>query len=237
MLSDRWPAARVVLLTILLIQAAGSAGHRPRPAERRAAQDSTETEKGLDLSAEGPASLRERPFPRIIMTEFFTDWRARRQGRQPRGPRQPEQSGALANPPVRALATFAGSPFRPCPSSTFTRSSTGARESRTSRPPGQARPASCSRPATGRTATSISWTRSVRPGIPRSRTGWRMSLPSSSGSTLLAGSPAVPQRIPGKAANLPGRKLPVFHLEPGLQLPADRRKGRGGRPRLARPDS
>ena len=153
-------------------------GDRLRPAEQETRPRIERDREGADLSAEGPDSPGTGP-SRHRHDRVPHSWRAGRQGGQPRGPRRPEQSGALADPSSRAPATSAGSPSRPFPSSTFTRSTTGAREIRASRPPGQARPDSCSRPATGRTATSITWTRSARRSIPRSLTGPRLSLPSS----------------------------------------------------------
>ena len=133
----------------------------PRPAGPRRGPGPRRDREGADLSTEGPARPGTGP-PRHRHDRVPHARRAGRQGCQPRGPRRPATIPCPGGSSSRAPATFAGSPSRPCPSSTFTRSTTGARETRASRPPGQARPDCCSRPATGRTATSITSIPSAR---------------------------------------------------------------------------
>ncbi len=91
--------------------------------------------------------------PDIIVTEFFTHgeldekcagWLSSTAGAIP-------SRGACFR---LARATFAGSRFRPCRKSVFTRSATAARAKLPNRPTGPARPGSCWKPAAGKTATS-----------------------------------------------------------------------------------
>ena len=207
-------------MTIALGRQAGS---RPRTRRDR---------EGADLSAEGPVAPGSA-LPAIVMTEFLTHGELDRRGLEPGGPRRPATTRALADPPGRAPATSAGSPSRPSPSSTCTRSTTGARASAGQAPgldqPGRSaprdppleelRPRTASIPSARHSTSSEPYGSAFVPSVfHRFNPFWPDPEPflSDYRGTL---------RIPGRGP------LSLLHVEPGLQLPADRREGRGVRPR------
>ena len=193
--------------------------------------DATEPAEGPDLPAEGPVAPGPVPFPPIVMTEFFTHGEL-----DARGSNLAVYDGRHNPVPWRLLQVGPGDfcriAFQTVPRQYLYKIYYGGKAA-----PGQS-PAWTSKD--GLLLETRRWKDcdlnsldSVREALKSSEPlGERvrpLGLPPV--QSVVARPRAVPQRLPRFPADLRPGPLSLLHVEPGLQLPADRRQDRRRPPR------